>query len=65
MAKPLNRQGLADGIVRYLDDDGFRRNTAERGRQFVQRFQWPRSAELLESFLLGYVSEPARYGAPS
>jgi glycosyltransferase involved in cell wall biosynthesis len=59
-------QGMADRIERLLLDDHLRTSMAARGQQFVQGFDWDRSAELLERFLQQYGEDPARYqGAPA
>jgi L-malate glycosyltransferase len=56
---------LADHIASLLVDDETRESLALRGRDYVQRFDWDTSAEMLEGFLEGYKSEPDRYGRPA
>jgi glycosyltransferase involved in cell wall biosynthesis len=59
-------QGMADRIERLLIDDDLRISTATRGQQFVQGFDWDKSAQLLEEFLQRYGEDPARYqGEPA
>jgi glycosyltransferase involved in cell wall biosynthesis len=52
---------MADHIESLLLDDETRTHLALRGRDYVQRFDWDMSAEILESFLRNYQSEPDRY----
>ena len=42
-----------------LEDDDRRVALAAAGRGYVLRFDWDRTAELLEAFLERYVAEPA------
>jgi glycosyltransferase involved in cell wall biosynthesis len=55
---------LAGQVVRLLEDDQTRLRLATAGRAYVERFDWDRSALLLESFLEGYLAEPIAYGRP-
>jgi glycosyltransferase involved in cell wall biosynthesis len=55
---------LADHVVALLRDDGERVRLATAGREYIERFDWERSGELLESFLEEYLADPARYGRP-
>jgi glycosyltransferase involved in cell wall biosynthesis len=57
-----DRDGLADRVVSLLRDDARRVALAEAGRDYVQRFRWDRSAEMLEEFLVRYVADPAAFG---
>jgi len=57
-----DRDGLVDHVVALLRDDEQRIRIARTGQEFVQRFQWDRSAELLEQFLERYVAEPEAFG---
>jgi glycosyltransferase involved in cell wall biosynthesis len=54
--------GLADHVVALLEDDDRRVAIATAGREYVGRFDWDRSAELLEAFLERYLADPAAYG---
>ena len=47
-------EAIAANVEALLLDDDRRVAMAERGRQYVERFNWPRSAELLEDFLSRY-----------
>ena len=59
-------QGMADRIEHLLRDDDLRISMATRGQQFVQGFNWDKSAHLLEAFLQRYGEDPARYqGEPA
>ena len=53
---------LADHVVALLEDDDRRVAIATAGREYVERFDWDRSAELLEAFLERYVADPVAYG---
>jgi glycosyltransferase involved in cell wall biosynthesis len=53
---------LSEHVVTLLDDDERRFAVASAGRRYVQRFDWERTGELLESFLERYVTDPAAYG---
>lgn len=55
---------LVSHVVSLLHEDDRRVRLAEAGRQYVRRFEWSRSAELLESFLEGYLADPVSYGRP-
>jgi glycosyltransferase involved in cell wall biosynthesis len=53
---------LSEHVVSLLDHDDRRVAIATAGSEDVRRFNWPRTAELLEAFLERYVAEPAAYG---
>ncbi len=55
---------MAHHIEALLVDDATRVTLAHRGAAYSQRFQWDRSALLLEQFLESYRAEPSRYLAP-
>jgi L-malate glycosyltransferase len=57
---PGDAKAMADHVLSLLRDDARRVQLARNGERFVTRFDWDRSAELLESFLNEYaVSAPA------
>lgn len=53
---------LSEQVLTLLDDDGHRIGIATAGCEFVRRFDWDRTGELLEAFLERYVADPAAYG---
>jgi glycosyltransferase involved in cell wall biosynthesis len=53
---------LSDHVINLLEDDARRVALATAGREYVRRFTWERSAEVLEAFLERYVAEPDTYG---
>lgn len=53
---------LSDHVTRLLEDDQRRIALATAGREYVRRFNWDRSAEVLEAFLERYIAEPDSYG---
>jgi glycosyltransferase involved in cell wall biosynthesis len=53
---------LSEHVVGLLEDDDRRVAVATAGRAYVRRFDWARTAELLEEFLERYVADPAAYG---
>jgi glycosyltransferase involved in cell wall biosynthesis len=53
---------LSGHVISLLKDDDRRVAVATAGREYVRRFNWARSAELLEAFLERYLAEPAAYG---
>lgn len=55
---------LADAITALLDDEERRLRLAERGAAFVRRFDWDRTAEILEAELERYVADPVAYQRP-
>jgi glycosyltransferase involved in cell wall biosynthesis len=54
--------GLSKHVITLLEDDDRRTAIASAGRDYVQRFDWDRTAEVLEAFLERYVADPAAYG---
>ena len=53
---------LSGYVSELLEDDDRRIALATAGREYVQRFNWDHSAELLEAFLERYLDEPFAYG---
>jgi glycosyltransferase involved in cell wall biosynthesis len=53
---------LSQHVLALLDDDDRRTAIATAGCDYVQRFNWQRTGELLEGFLARYVAEPGAYG---
>jgi glycosyltransferase involved in cell wall biosynthesis len=53
---------LSAHVIALLEDDDRRVAVATAGRDYVRRFDWDCSAELLEAFLERYLAEPAAYG---
>ncbi|MGH9024719.1 MAG: glycosyltransferase family 4 protein [Acidimicrobiia bacterium] len=60
---PKDSRAMATNIVNLLRDEGQRVGLARRGREYVERFDWDRSAETLERFLVTYGERPAHYRA--
>lgn len=58
-------RALADATESLLADPARRGELARAGEQFVRRFQWDRSGELLETALERYIADPARYQVPA
>jgi len=56
--------GLADSVDALLENDQRRHALAAAGERYVRKFQWTRSAELLETFLERYVADPAYFQRP-
>ncbi len=56
---------LAAQVVGLLRDDERRIGIATAGRDYVERFDWDRSAHDLESFLDRYRDDPVGFGRPS
>jgi glycosyltransferase involved in cell wall biosynthesis len=61
VADPKDIAAWVDHIETLLVDDEYRIRLAARGKEYVKRFDWDRSAELLEAFLEKYAADPARY----
>lgn len=61
VSPPGDVRGLADQIVALLSDDQRRTALAEAGRRHALRFDWDRSAELMEHHLEEYLAEPAAF----
>jgi glycosyltransferase involved in cell wall biosynthesis len=58
--------GLADSAERLLRDATGRTRLAAAGAELVRsRFDWDRTAELLELRLEAYASDPVRYQRPA
>jgi glycosyltransferase involved in cell wall biosynthesis len=53
---------LCEHVVTLLEHDERRVAMAIAGREHVRRFDWDRTADLLEGFLERYVADPAAYG---
>jgi glycosyltransferase involved in cell wall biosynthesis len=50
-----NAEALADNLCRLLGDDDLRSKLGKAGHSGIARFNWRRSTDLLESFLLNIV----------
>ncbi|MDP3767006.1 MAG: glycosyltransferase, partial [Dehalococcoidia bacterium] len=68
---PGDADGLADALLRLLNDAGLRRRMAEQGRRRAQEFSWARVSQQVLSYyerllherrLAGAQQEPARVG---
>jgi phosphatidylinositol alpha-mannosyltransferase len=68
---PEDVEGLADALIRLLNDPVQRRQMAQRGRKRAQEFSWERVSQQVLSYyerlrherdLAGARSEPARVG---
>lgn len=55
---------MVDHVASLLQDDDLRRAIAAEGVRYVQRFDWDRTAELLEAFLETYRADPVAFGRP-
>lgn len=55
---------LAAHVTSLLEDDDRCSRLAVAGRDYVDRFDWERSAEILELFLDGYLADPVAHGRP-
>ena len=64
VSPPRDADAMARNIVTLLRNDTRRIDLATRGSSYVKRFNWDTSAQTLESFLLRYLEEPARYQQP-
>jgi glycosyltransferase involved in cell wall biosynthesis len=53
---------LSEHVITLLEDDDRRVALATSGREYVRRFSWDYTAELLENFLELYIADPAAYG---
>jgi glycosyltransferase involved in cell wall biosynthesis len=63
---PGDPSGLADSAERLLRDATERTRLAAAGAELVRsRFDWDRTAELLELRLEAYASDPVRYQRPA
>ena len=56
---------MADHVASLLLDDELRARLALQGRNYVERFDWDRSVEMLEEFLQRYESDPDRRRQPA
>jgi glycosyltransferase involved in cell wall biosynthesis len=65
VSQPRDVDTMAAHIERLLRDDDERIRIARAGNAFVERFEWDRSGELLEEFLLAYSRDPERYQQPA
>jgi glycosyltransferase involved in cell wall biosynthesis len=61
---PGDADALAESIVELLTSDDRRIALAERGRSFVEGFDWERSTTRLEDFLRRYADDPGRLLGP-
>lgn len=62
---PEDAKAMADHVLSLLRQDSLRVQLARKGSRFVARFDWDRSAELLESFLNEYAVSASRQEPPS
>ncbi|MGH9289579.1 MAG: glycosyltransferase family 4 protein [Acidimicrobiales bacterium] len=63
LVAPCGEAGaLSEHVIALLDDDHRRVAVATAGREYVRRFDWDRTGELLETFLERYLADPAAYG---
>jgi glycosyltransferase involved in cell wall biosynthesis len=53
---------LSGHVIALLEDDDRRAAVATAGTEYVVRFDWDRTGELLEAFLERYAAEPTAYG---
>jgi len=53
---------IAAHVVSLLHDDARRVRIATAGHAYVERFDWARTGEILESFLERYLADPISYG---
>ena len=58
VSPPGDVEAMAEHLVTLLQVDDQRVEMAQRGAAFVQRFDWDRSAALLEAFLTDYAQDP-------
>ena len=65
VSPPRDVDAMADHVATLLRDDDRRIRLATAGQQYVQRFQWDRSAEELETFIDVYRADPVAYGRPA
>jgi glycosyltransferase involved in cell wall biosynthesis len=65
VSDPEDVTSMADHVESLLLDDDTRTRLALRGRDYVQRFDWDRSAKVLEEFLQRYESDPDHYRQPA
>ena len=61
---PGDALGIADAVESLLLDDERRIALAAAGERHVRKFDWERTAELLEAFLERYLADPAHYQRP-
>lgn len=64
VAPPGDTRGLAAAVEHLLADDAGRQRVAAAGAEYVRRFDWSRSGELLEGHLLRYLADPATFQQP-
>lgn len=64
VAAPGDAEGLAAHVVDLLDDPARRITIAGAGERHVRRFDWDRSAELLEGHLERYCTDPEPFLRP-
>ena len=65
VSPPGDVDAMADHLVSLLLDDQARCEMSARSVAFVQRFDWDRSAEQLETFLTTYADDPAVLQQPA
>lgn len=64
VAEPGDIAALASHVERLLRDDETRERLANRGSEFVRRFEWDDACALLEQHLQRYVDDPAAFQLP-
>jgi glycosyltransferase involved in cell wall biosynthesis len=64
VCQPEDADTMAEHLISLLGDDELRLRIAERGQEYVQRYDWDRSAATLDAFLRRYREDPERYQKP-
>lgn len=54
-------EALAEAVDALLDDEPRRLQLAANGAEYIRRFQWATSGEILEQHLERYISDPSRF----
>ncbi|MGH9024720.1 MAG: glycosyltransferase family 4 protein [Acidimicrobiia bacterium] len=60
VSPPKDSRAMATKIEILLQDQARRAGLAQRGSEYVKRFDWDTSAETLERFLIAYGEQPER-----
>jgi glycosyltransferase involved in cell wall biosynthesis len=60
---PLDAAGMADAIVRIIEEPGLADALGERGRRQAKRFSWRRSARLTADVLVAVAAGAAAPGS--
>lgn len=61
---PGDRHGMAQALLRILDDDDEQRRLATAGERYVRRFDWDVGGAILEQHLDDYLADPAAFQQP-